>query len=154
MKSRFIFAILACLVFVGLAGVMVYDGSKVKDVKKTAAKLQPDKEKTESEKKEILSTPIASEQTEKKKGPHLVIPQEKLSHLYLVKCSACHGRDGNGPVGSSIAGKSYDYNYSKLQDYKNNKVENTMMADLLTRTSTEELQQLAKEISAFKPRGQ
>ena len=67
-----------------------------------------------------------------------------------MKCSACHGRDGNGPVGPSIAGKSYEYNLKKLIEYKKGQVENTMMADLLTRTDEKELQNLAKEISNFK----
>ena len=43
-------------------------------------------------------------------------------------------------------------NIKKLQEYKENKVQNTMMEDLLTRTPNEELEQLAKEISQFKPR--
>lgn len=41
---------------------------------------------------------------------------------------------------------------SSVQEYKENKVQNTMMEDLLTRTPNEELEQLAKEISQFKPR--
>ena len=82
--------------------------------------------------------------------PHLVVPQEKLSHLYIVKCSACHGRDGKGPVGPSIAGKGYEDNLAILRKYKRNEVENTMMEDLLTRTSEEELKSLSREISTFK----
>ncbi len=80
----------------------------------------------------------------------IVIPQEKLSDLYLVKCSSCHGRDGKGPVGPSIAGKSEEENLAMLRRYKANEVENTLMADLLTRTSDEELAKLAHEISQFK----
>ena len=94
----------------------------------------------------------ASADPDKSKKLNFVVPQENLSHLYIVKCSACHGKDGNGPVGPSIAGKSYEYNIKKLQEYKENKVQNTMMEDLLTRTPNEELEQLAKEISQFKPR--
>lgn len=80
----------------------------------------------------------------------IVVPQEKLSDLYLVKCSSCHGRDGKGPVGPSIAGKSEKENLAMLRRYKANEVENTLMADLLTRTSDEELARLAHEISQFK----
>lgn len=75
---------------------------------------------------------------------------DELSKLYIVKCSACHGRDGLGPIGSSIAGKSFDYNYDKLLDYKNKKVPNTMMKGLLENTTLEEIKILAQEISQFK----
>ncbi len=73
-----------------------------------------------------------------------------LSKLYIVKCSSCHGKDGKGPVGPSIAGKSYDYNMEALLKYKNGQVENTMMKGLLEKTPIEELEILAKEVSSFK----
>lgn len=73
-----------------------------------------------------------------------------LSKLYIVKCSACHGRDGKGPIGPSIAGKGYDYNMDALMKYKNGQVQNTMMKGLLENTSVEELEMLAKEVSSFK----
>ena len=52
--------------------------------------------------KELPKT--ASADPDKSKKLNFVVPQENLSHLYIVKCSACHGKDGNGPVGPSIAG--------------------------------------------------
>ena len=53
---------------------------------------------------------------------------------------------------SKLFWTAVEYNIKKLQEYKENKVQNTMMEDLLTRTPNEELEQLAKEISQFKPR--
>ncbi len=72
-----------------------------------------------------------------------------LSKLYLVKCAACHGRDGTGPIGPSIAGKSKDENFTILMKYKNDEVKNTMMRGLLDKTDIAELEMLAEEISAF-----
>ena len=169
MKTRSLIAIVGSAAVLGAVGWMVYDGMQVNEVKVSRVKLQPDAKapspapvtnaqitpKTPAPSVEKVSTSSAETAVKPaKKSDHInfVIPQENLSHLYIVKCSACHGKDGGGPVGSSIAGKSYEYNLKKLKEYKENKVENTMMEDLLTRTSNEELEQLAKEISAFKPR--
>ncbi len=73
-----------------------------------------------------------------------------LSRLYIVKCSSCHGRDGKGPVGPSIAGRDRQYNMAALMKYKNGQVPNTLMKGLLENTSVEQLEMLADEISSFK----
>lgn len=153
-RSLIALAAVGCIALIG--AYTAYDGSKTADKPITAPKLGPvAQQKATAPVKtaqavSTVKTPDASTLEKKTKTPKVVVPQEKLSHLYIVKCSACHGRDGNGPVGPSIAGKSYEYNLKKLIDYKNNQVENTMMADLLTRTDEKELQTLAKEISNFK----
>lgn len=153
-RSLIALAAVGCIALIG--AYTAYDGSKTADKPITAPKLglvaqqkaaAPIKTAQEVS---TVKTLDASTLEKKSKTPRVVVPQEKLSHLYIVKCSACHGRDGNGPVGPSIAGKSYEYNLKKLIEYKNNQVENTMMADLLTRTDEKELQTLAKEISNFK----
>ncbi len=153
-RSLIALAAVGCIALIG--AYTAYDGSKTADKPITAPKLGPVAQqkaaapiKTAQE-VSTVKTLDASTLEKKSKTPRVVVPQEKLSHLYIVKCSACHGRDGNGPVGPSIAGKSYEYNLKKLIEYKNNQVENTMMADLLTRTDEKELQTLAKEISNFK----
>lgn len=74
---------------------------------------------------------------------------EGLSLLYLVKCSACHGRDGRGPVGPPISGKSKEENLAILMKYKNKQVPNSAMLGLLEQTSDEELEMLAEEITTF-----
>lgn len=153
-RSLIALAAVGCIALIG--AYTAYDGSKTADKPITAPKLGPVAQqkaaapiKTAQE-VSTVKTLDTSTLEKKSKTPRVVVPQEKLSHLYIVKCSACHGRDGNGPVGPSIAGKSYEYNLKKLIEYKNNQVENTMMADLLTRTDEKELQTLAKEISNFK----
>lgn len=157
MEKRTVIALtaVACIALIG--AYTAYDGSKTADKPITAPKLGPvaqQKNTTKPVKLEhevpLAKTPVADGLEKESKAPKIVVPQEKLSHLYIVKCSACHGRDGNGPVGPSIAGKSYEYNLKKLIEYKKGQVENTMMADLLTRTDEKELQNLAKEISNFK----
>ena len=158
MNTRTIVA-LSAVAFIALIGLYTaYDGSKIAEKPITAPKLGPVapqeeiKPKTVKLETETEASTLATTTAEakEKKALKVVIPQDNLSLLYIVKCSACHGRDGNGPVGSSIAGKPYDYNLKKLMEYKNNQVENTMMADLLTRTDTKELESLAREISNFK----
>lgn len=174
MKSRTLIATIGTVAALCIVGWMIYDGTQVAEVKTARVKLQPDQPASTVQKntagkvqtqpvvsnaakfqvlpKDKELTKTASADPDKSKKLNFIVPQENLSHLYIVKCSACHGKDGNGPVGPSIAGKSYEYNIKKLQEYKENKVQNTMMEDLLTRTSNEELEQLAKEISQFKPR--
>lgn len=76
--------------------------------------------------------------------------KQGLSKEYIVKCSACHGRDGKGPIGPSIAGKDVEYNLAALLKYKNKQVPNTMMKGLLENTSEAQLQVLATEIASFK----
>lgn len=174
MKSRPLIATIGTVAALCIVGWMIYDGTQVAEVKTARVKLQPDQPASTVQKNtaaKVQAQPIvsnaaksqallkdkelpktASADPDKSKKLNFVVPQENLSHLYIVKCSACHGKDGNGPVGPSIAGKSYEYNIKKLQEYKENKVQNTMMEDLLTRTPNEELEQLAKEISQFKPR--
>ena len=158
MKSRTLIATIGTVAALCIVGWMIYDGTQVAEVKTARVKLQPDQPASTVQKNtaaKVQAQPIvsnaaksqallkdkelpktASADPDKSKKLNFVVPQENLSHLYIVKCSACHGKDGNGPVGPSIAGK----------------FQNTMMEDLLTRTPNEELEQLAKEISQFKPR--
>lgn len=81
----------------------------------------------------------------------------ETSALFASKCVACHGRNGEGrilgPAGTSLApsikGRSEEYIMKRLEDYRENRVENTLMKGLLTNTSDEELRALAKEIASF-----
>ncbi|PKN14072.1 MAG: cytochrome C, partial [Deltaproteobacteria bacterium HGW-Deltaproteobacteria-24] len=75
----------------------------------------------------------------------------RVSQLYSLRCKACHGSEGQGTqVGPSIKGKSVEYILSKLDDYKNNRVKNSLMQGLLTNATQDELNTLAQEISSFK----
>lgn len=76
---------------------------------------------------------------------------QKVSNLYVIKCSSCHGKSGKGTkVAPSISGKSVDYILNKLNDYRNNRVKNSLMKGLLNNAKKEDLEILAKEISNFK----
>lgn len=168
MKSRTILAIAGCAIFASLSVYMIYDASSVKEAPKSVVRLQLEKKqdspvlRTKEPDRPVVSNPSGAQKVssgnqnktrdKEDKPVNFVIPQENLSLLYIVKCSACHGRDGNGPVGPSIAGKSFEYNLQKLEEYKQGKVENTMMADLLTRTPQSELETLARECASFKTR--
>ncbi|MBE0497320.1 MAG: c-type cytochrome [Campylobacterales bacterium] len=82
----------------------------------------------------------------------------QTSKLYASKCAACHGREGEGrilgPAGTKLAppikGRSEAYILEKLEDYRHNRVENTLMKGLLNNSSDEELHVLAREIANFK----
>jgi cytochrome c553 len=76
----------------------------------------------------------------------------EVSAYYKVACSSCHGKTGEGTkVAPSIAGQSYEYLLSKLDDYKNGKVENSLMqSGLFINVNEEDLKKLAQEIANFK----
>jgi len=100
------------------------------------------------------NTPVKSE--EEKKLEELQeeaksMSTVKTSQLYASKCSACHGRAGEGTVlAPSIKGRTKEYLLGKLEDYRQNRVPNTLMKGLLTNATDEELISLTEEISAFK----
>lgn len=75
---------------------------------------------------------------------------EGVSKLYLVSCAPCHAKNGDGIIAPSIKGKSKEELLKSLQDYKADKVPNSLMRGLLTNTSDENLELLADEISKFK----
>lgn len=88
------------------------------------------------------------EDLKKQAGSNL---ENSVSRYYIVHCSSCHGKVGEGTmVAPIIKGKSYDYIVSRLDDYKNDRVVNSLMKGLLTNTSDEDLKILAKEIANFK----
>ncbi len=82
---------------------------------------------------------------------------QKTSRLFASKCSACHGKNGEGSFNEKgevvmpvIKGKDEEYILKRLDDYKNNRVPNPLMIGLLKNISDEDLKALAKEISEFK----
>lgn len=150
-----------CLVVFGVAAWMVLSTSDVPVIQDPVEQSEKAAKNTSSAKKDetvtvaisLKQNPADLEALEKQRQRaerHLIVPQENLSILYIVKCSACHGRDGKGPIGPSIAGKDFNKNLELLKKYKANEVENTMMEDMLTRTSDQELEMLAREVSSFK----
>lgn len=107
----------------------------VEEIKKEPVALPKtqEEEKLEELKKEATST------------------NNSVSNLYSLRCKACHGSEGQGTlVGPSIKGKEMSYILGKLDDYKNNRVTNSLMQGLLNNATQEELNALAQEISSFK----
>lgn len=61
-------------------------------------------------------------------------------------CAACHGADGNKPVGPDfpkLAGQHVDYLYKVLADYKSGVRKNAIMGGQVTNLSRQDLQDLA-----------
>ncbi|MDR0247418.1 MAG: hypothetical protein LBI16_03350 [Burkholderiales bacterium] len=147
-RNIFIAAMLVLVValFLYLFGVM---GTKHEDVSVTAAQPAISAEGSSSGAGDAQSMTEADTKLQELKEQQGAAPIEGLSLLYLVKCSSCHGRDGRGPVGPSIAGKSQEENMAVLMKYKLKQVPNSAMLGLLEKTSDEELEMLAKEIAAF-----
>ncbi len=73
----------------------------------------------------------------------------KLSKDFLVYCSACHDDYANGVIGPSLLGKSGDYIYKQLLEFKSGKRKNVLMEQLVRRLPDEKLKALADEVAAF-----
>ena len=73
----------------------------------------------------------------------------KLSKDFLIYCSACHDDYANGIIGPSLLGKSGDYIYKQLLDFKSGKRKNVLMVQLVRRLSDEKLKALANEVAEF-----
>ena len=73
----------------------------------------------------------------------------KLSHDFMVFCSACHNDYGNGIIGPSLLGKDSDYIYSKIMDFKSGKKDNVLMKALVKQIDDERLKSISVEIAEF-----
>lgn len=105
------------------------------------------------------SMPIASTQDKKDKGSVKLKALEdeagntanfKVSKMYKVSCASCHGTNGKGIIGPDISGKTSEYIYTKLTDYKTGKLVNPVMNDLVSNLSDQKLKELADEVGQFK----
>ena len=68
-----------------------------------------------------------------------------------VVCAACHGPDGNTPIGPDfpkIAGQHQDYIYKVLADYKSGARKNAIMSGQATTLSKQDMQDLAAYYAA------
>ncbi len=73
----------------------------------------------------------------------------KLSHDFIVNCSACHDDYGNGIIGPSLLGKSGDFIYGRLMAFKDGKRKNVLMKGLVSRIDDKKLKSIANEIADF-----
>ncbi len=74
---------------------------------------------------------------------------KKLSKKFIVKCSACHNDYANGIIGPSLLGKSSDYIYDAIANFKTGKKKNVLMTDLINMMDDKEIRKLADEIFEF-----
>ncbi|WP_321778007.1 hypothetical protein [Sulfurimonas sp.] len=75
--------------------------------------------------------------------------KSNLSLNFRVKCSACHSDYANGVVGPSLLGKSSEYIYKKIIEFKTDKDKNILMSDLVKMMDEKEIRQIANEIYEF-----
>lgn len=139
-KNSVIIAII--VVFVALVGfiAMQDDGSEVKSSSAVAQK-------------EVAKKPVLTEEEEqvKRLKEEAGVRTVDSSNLYKTRCASCHGYSGEGVerLGVRISGQSESELLKKLDDFKANRVPNTLMTGLLINTTDVELKALAKEISTF-----
>jgi cytochrome c553 len=105
----------------------------------------------------IIQTPLPEDKT-KENEEQLKALQDKagstssfgVSKEYKTRCASCHGVNGKGIIGPNISGKSAEFIYTKLLDYKAGRLENPVMKGLVMNLSKETLKTLADEIGTFK----
>ncbi|MRI83816.1 MAG: hypothetical protein C6I00_05275 [Nitratiruptor sp.] len=81
-----------------------------------------------------------------KAGP---ISAFEVSPLYRRNCASCHGINGEGGIGPKLIGRSQEYIYQALMDFKSGKRKNYVMYGLLQNIGDDELRALAQEIASF-----
>ena len=74
---------------------------------------------------------------------------KKLSRDFIVRCSPCHDDYANGVIGPSLLGKSGDFIYRHLIDFKTGKKKNVLMKELVSQIDDAKLKSIADEIAAF-----
>jgi len=74
---------------------------------------------------------------------------KRLSRDFIVRCSPCHDDYANGVIGPSLLGKSGDYIYQHLIDFKTGKKKNVLMKELVSQIDDAKLKSIADEIAAF-----
>jgi len=74
---------------------------------------------------------------------------KRLSHDYIIKCSACHDDYANGVIGPSLLDKDADFIYQRIMDFKSGKRKNVLMKQLVSRIDDKKLRSMAEEIANF-----
>jgi len=74
---------------------------------------------------------------------------KKLSKDFIIKCSPCHDDYANGVIGPSLLGKSGDFIYQRIMDFKSGKRKNVLMKQLVAKMDDAKLKSIANEIAEF-----
>ena len=78
-----------------------------------------------------------------------------VSQRYKSNCSSCHGANGSGfqngkpMMGPKLFGKSQEYIYNALVEFRSGRKENIVMKGLLLSMDDDDLKYFAKEIGDF-----
>ncbi len=74
---------------------------------------------------------------------------KRLSNDYIIKCSPCHDDYANGVIGPSLLGKSGDFIYKRIMEFKTGKKKNVLMKELVSQIDDAKLKSIADEIANF-----
>ncbi len=74
---------------------------------------------------------------------------KRLSHDYIIKCSACHDDYANGVIGPSLLDKDADFIYKRILAFKTGERKNPLMKELVSRIDDAKLKSMAEEIANF-----
>ena len=74
---------------------------------------------------------------------------QQLSTNFKLKCSPCHDDYANGVVGPSLLGRDSTFIYNAINDFKNGKKSNPLMADLIHKMDDKQIKDIANEIYEF-----
>ncbi len=74
---------------------------------------------------------------------------KRLSTDYIIKCSPCHDDYANGVIGPSLLGKSGDFIYKRIMEFKTGKRKNVLMKELVSQIDDAKLKSIADEIANF-----
>ncbi|MCI0501451.1 MAG: hypothetical protein L0Y61_06865 [Epsilonproteobacteria bacterium] len=77
------------------------------------------------------------------------ILRKRLSHNFIVKCSACHDDYANGVIGPSLLTKTSDDIFKMITAYRTGTKKNVLMKELVQNMSDKEIKELADEIAKF-----
>lgn len=79
-----------------------------------------------------------------------VTPAASSNEMAQTVCAACHGADGNSPVGAfpKLAEQQMDYLWSQMLDYQDGLRENAIMNPLMANLSESDIKELAEFYSS------
>lgn len=145
-SGKIIGLVLSGAIVLLLVYMLVQEGTSTKQTTSTQT------QKVEEKKPAVQVKSEEEQKLDELKKQATTSTNNTVSQLYSLRCKACHGSEGQGTkIGPSIKGKSAEYILGKLDDYKNNRVKNSLMQEgLLSNATQEELNTLAQEISSFK----
>ncbi len=152
---RHIIALIAAALTVWAILYMAKLDSEVHRLQMIQEIIQKSKQEVPIAQKAQVSKAQAPQESEEEKK--LKVLKEKAGRMsafevsaeYRRNCASCHGINGEGTIGPKLIGKSKEYIFQALKDFKSGKRKNYVMYGLLQHMDDKELEKLATEISMF-----